>query len=62
MTPQEITHKLASIARLPAGEVIGWWEYIHRPDTARKPFDGEIAALINRAREVGVELKRKHHV
>lgn len=56
MTPHETAIKLASIARLPAGELIGWWEYIHQTDAARAPFEGEIAALMERARKLGIKL------
>ena len=57
MTPQEIAHKLAMIRRLSAAELIGW----HRLVTGsapycRAPFEGEIAALHQRARELGVTL------
>ena len=57
MDPQEITHKLAMIRRLSAAELIGW----HRLVTGsapfcRAPFTGEIAALHQRARQLGVIL------
>lgn len=57
MDPQEITHKLAMIRRLSAGELAGW----HRLVTGsapfcREPFEGEIAALHQRARQLGVIL------
>lgn len=42
----EIAHKLGMIAALPPKELLGWWRYIHG---WRKPFPGEIMALMKRA-------------
>lgn len=57
MDPEEITRKLDMIRSLSAGELAGW----HRLVTGsapycRPPFEGEIAALHQRARELGVTL------
>lgn len=51
--PEEMRRKLALIARLPAGELAGWWRYVHG---YREPFVGEIAALLDRARALGIDL------
>ena len=49
----EAQTKLAIIYSLPAGELAGWWRYVHG---WRAPFDGEIAALTARAQRLGVTL------
>lgn len=53
MDPAEQAHKLAMIRTLTAGELAGW----HRYCTAwREPFAGEIVALMDRARMLGISL------
>lgn len=53
MDPQEQRHKLDMIRQLTAGELAGW----HRYCTAyREPFPGEIMALMERAKRLGVTL------
>lgn len=52
-TPEEITQKLDAIRSLPAGELAGWWRYIHG---WRAPFPGEVFALQQRAQRLGVTL------
>lgn len=57
MDPQEITQKMDMIRSLTAAELAGW----HRLVTGsapfcRAPFEGEIAALHQRARQLGVML------
>lgn len=53
MDPQEQAHKLDMIRTLTAGELVGW----HRYCTAwRQPFAGEIVALMERAKVLGIEL------
>jgi hypothetical protein len=53
MSAQEQRDKLATIATLPEGELRGWWRYVcvinRRPE-----FDGERAALLARARQIGI--------
>lgn len=56
MTPAEIEIKLSMIEALSADEVRGWWSCLHGPDRIRDPFDGEMRALMQRARELGVTL------
>lgn len=51
--PEEMRRKLAQIDRLPAGELAGWWRYVHG---YREPFAGEIAALLGRAKALGIDL------
>ena len=55
MTPAEIALKLSDIARLSADELRGWHRWVcvrgNRPE-----FDGERAALLSRARELGISL------
>ena len=55
MTQDQIDVKLGMIAKLDEPELRGWWQYIHRP-WARPQFDGEIAALTERANVLGVAL------
>ena len=55
MTQDQIDVKLGMIAKLDEPELRGWWQYIHRP-WARPQFDGEIAALTERAKVLGVVL------
>lgn len=53
MDTQEQAHKLDMIRTLSAGELQGW----HRYCTAwRQPFAGEIAALMERAKQLGITL------
>lgn len=53
MDAAEQQHKLALIRELTAGELAGW----HRYCTAwRQPFPGEIVALMDRAKMLGVSL------
>ena len=54
--PEEMRRKLAQIDRLPAGELAGWWRYVHG---YREPFAGEIAALLGRAKALGIDLSAK---
>lgn len=54
--PEEMRRKLAQIDRLPAGELAGWWRYVHG---YRESFAGEIAALMSRARVLGIDLSVK---
>ena len=56
MTPQEQRDKLAMISRLSGAECIGWWVYF---TDFREPFPGEIAALMERARQTGVTLPER---
>lgn len=58
MTPAEQAHKLAMIRTLTAGELAGWWEYIHR---FRPPFLGEKFSLMERARQLGVSLNAERN-
>ena len=53
MDADEQAHKLAMIRTLTAGELQGWWRYCA---AWRQPFAGEIAALMDRARTLGVSL------
>ena len=53
MTPAEITNKLSQIRTLPALELLGWWQHFR---DFRAPFEGEIAALQTRARQLNVTL------
>ena len=54
MDAAEITLKLREISRLTDDELKGWWLYVMirelRPD-----FDGERAALMDRARQLGMK-------
>lgn len=53
MSDDERERKLAMIARLTAEELRGWqWA---RKFDARPYFDGEQAALVQRARELGIK-------
>jgi len=45
-TPEETARKLDEIRAMPAGELLGWWGYVHG---SRAPFEGEIFALRQRA-------------
>jgi hypothetical protein len=53
MDPQTQRDKLAMIDRLPAGELLGWWEYLGK---FRPNFPGEKVALEMRAKRLGVTL------
>lgn len=53
MDPQEQAQKLATIAKLPAGELQGWHGFAVG---WRQPFPGEIAALQSRAKSLGIVL------
>jgi len=53
MDPQEQAHKLDMIRRLTAGELQGWNRYC---TVYRQPFAGEIAALMERAAQLGTSL------
>lgn len=55
MTPEDIETRLKFIRELDELELRSWWQYIHRP-WARPQFDGEIAALTERANVLGVAL------
>ncbi len=54
MDPEEQAQKLAAIRTLTAGELAGWHRYCTE---WREPFPGEMAALIQRARQLGVSLQ-----
>ena len=58
MEPQEQSRKLAQIARLPAQELQAWHAVVTGRSSLhqRAPFTGEIAALMDRARRLGVDL------
>lgn len=59
MDPAEQQHKLAMIRSLTAGELAGW----HRYATGwRQPFPGEIVALMDRAKMLGVSLPAARNV
>lgn len=55
MDAQERQAKLTAIATLPEGELRGWWLYVvvrgHRAE-----IEGERAALLSRARKLGIYL------
>jgi hypothetical protein len=53
MDTQEQAHKLDMIRKLTAGELQGWYRYC---TSWRQPFPGEIAALMARAKVLGVSL------
>lgn len=53
MTPEEQAHKLDMIRSLPAGELTGWHRYC---TVWRQPFPGELAALHQRAKVLGMTL------
>ena len=53
MDTAEQQHKLATINTLTAGELQGWWRYVHG---YRAPFPGEIAELTLRAQRLGISL------
>jgi len=55
MTPAEIALKLHDIARLSEGELRGGHRWVCI-GAARPEFDGERAALLTRARELGISL------
>ena len=54
-TPTDMARKRRMIARLDAGELRGWFDAM-RAAMGAPPFDGELAALQDRARELGVVL------
>lgn len=53
MDAQEQAHKLDMIRQLTRGELAGWFAYATR---YRQPFPGEIVALMERAKQLGVTL------
>ncbi len=53
MDTAEQQHKLTLIRTLTAGELAGWHRYATR---WRRPFPGEIAALMARAQRLGISL------
>lgn len=53
MDPAEQARKLAMIRTLTRGELEGWWRYVHG---WRAPFAGEVIALMDRARMLGISL------
>lgn len=55
MTPAEQQHKLSMIRTLSAGELRGWWLYVVTREL-RPEFDGERAALLDRAQVLGITL------
>lgn len=56
MTPREVERKRDLIAALTPGELRGWHAYIFRRPN-REPFEGELSALMERARQLKIELK-----
>ena len=56
MTQPERVHKLHMIGALTREELKGWWMYVVTREM-RAPFDGERAALLSRARALGVALE-----
>lgn len=56
MTQPERVHKLHMIGALTREELKGWWLYVVTREM-RAPFDGERAALLSRARALGVALE-----
>ena len=55
MTPEEQQHKLFMIRTLSAGELKGYWLYVVTREL-RPAFDGERAALMDRAQVLGITL------
>lgn len=55
MNNAERDQKLDAIGKLPAAELRGWLRYLQVP-WGREPFDGELAAIHNRARALGITL------
>ena len=55
MTPDEQQHKLSMIRTLSAGELKGYWLYVVTREL-RPEFDGERAALMDRAHVLGITL------
>lgn len=53
MTQDQQDRKLSQIATLPAGEIEGWYQQVK---STRGFFPGERAALMQRAKELGVKL------
>ena len=53
MDTAEQQHKLTLIRTLTAGELAGWWDYIHG---SRAAFSGEKVALSIRANRLGISL------
>jgi hypothetical protein len=53
MDKAEQAHKLAQIPDLPAEELRGWWRYVITRGF-RAEFDGERAALLRRAQQLGI--------
>lgn len=56
MTAIEQALKTQAIARLPAEELRGWWLYVF-VRWLRPAFDGERAAMLSRARQLGITLE-----
>lgn len=48
----DVSAKLEAIAKLPAGELAGWWNALGK---YREPFEGERTALLERAKKLGVD-------
>lgn len=55
MTPDEKQHKLSMIRTLSDKELRGWWLYVVTREL-RPAFDGERAALLDRAHVLGITL------
>ena len=55
MTPDEQQHKLSMIRTLSDKELRGWWLYVATREL-RPAFDGERAALLDRAQVLGITL------
>lgn len=53
MDPEEQARKLEMIRTLTAGELQGWWRYVHG---YRASFPGEIVELLDRAKRLGITL------
>lgn len=55
MTTDEQQHKLSMIRTLSDKELRGWWLYVVTREL-RPAFDGERAALLDRAQVLGITL------
>lgn len=56
ISASEYQIKLDMIAVLSTDELRGWWGHVHGPNAERAMFNGERAALLKRANELGVTL------
>jgi len=55
MTPDEQQHKLSMIRTMSDKELRGWWLYVVTREL-RPAFEGERAALMDRAQVLGITL------